>query len=185
MSTDFTNIGFDVKSSEDVYNLIEKCSDDRKKYYKFKDRNFLVIKPDSNSELYYYGDSEGINGAFCEIYYDSPRVITGENWGWVSKPEDELSPELIQVYVDNGKTDFPLNVMILDSFVYADLKLSGELPHLTDVPSFQMGLLQGSFFFRTAYSRCPIPVGLLAFAMRVVNHFYSCKVRKCSSFKNI
>ena len=127
MSTDFSNIGFDVKSSEDVYNLIEKCSDDRKRYYKFKDRNFMVIKPDSNSELYYYGDSEGINGAFCEIYYDSPHVITGENWGWVSKPEGELSPELIQVYVDNGKTDFPLNVMIPDSFVYADLKLSDRL----------------------------------------------------------
>ena len=117
MYRDLSDIGFEIDSKKDIYNLALACGDEDN-IYSLEDLSFAVLGPDENSELWFYGDEEGIVGTDCVPYYKSPHVIEGEYLCWSQSTEERKGYGMIEIMCDGGDTDFPLNITLPDAFMY-------------------------------------------------------------------
>lgn len=128
MSTDYSDIGFSVNSSDDVYNMLANNMDRVTASVQHGKFQYMQLQLDKHSWLYYYGDAEGIDGEYCEPVFLNPHIKNVKTVRWVNA--DEESPSgLLQIFCDGTDTDFPLNVLIPDAFVFRD----EELPDRVDV----------------------------------------------------
>ena len=124
MSTDFSNIGFDVNSEEDVFNLALN-NQEKLKYFEFPPLMYAILELDRNSWLFYYGDEEGLDATSCEIVYKNRHITEGKNWGWINKSQAEMHG-MIQIFCE-GDISFPLNVAIPDAFSFTDCDLGDKI----------------------------------------------------------
>lgn len=125
VSTDFSNIGFVVNSSKDVYDMIVNNTD-KMEIFACGDIQYAILKLDEHSWLYYYGDEDGIDGEHCELVFLNPYFKNVRFTDWVDMPEGHIEG-MIQIFCDGEDADFPLNVVVPNAFVYHDEEMNERL----------------------------------------------------------
>lgn len=125
MASDFSNIGFDVNSSKDIYDMLVN-NQAKLKVYSCGDRQYAILRLDKFSWLFFYGDENGLNGEGCELAFLNPYLQEVEFEKWVNMSEYGANG-LIQIFCEGGAADFPLNVVIPDACKYRNKKMKDSL----------------------------------------------------------
>ena len=112
---DYLMIGIKGDNEEELLDFAQACTPFTR-FGTFEDQEFAVSNINENIELWYYGDEGGVYPTSLEMIHRARQQAEGSVEGWVRFPE-ENNTGLLQVMMDRGDTEFPLNVEILDAFL--------------------------------------------------------------------
>ena len=127
ITNDFSEIGFEVESSDDIYRMLEENVHNVRQSIRCGEKRHIVLELDEHSWLFYYGNRDGIDGTDCELFFKNPNILNVKNNGWVTPTEDGYAG-MIEVFCDGeNATGFPLNVTVPNAYVYSGRELDGRI----------------------------------------------------------
>lgn len=119
MVNDYSCIGLNIPTDDDLYDFATDMAE-QTEFRQSTHGPYAVLQGGSRIELWYYGDKNGVDPYSIELYHRSPITVIGSECGWVRLPEDNMGSGLLYVFLNDGDIQFPLNVEIVDAFLYEE-----------------------------------------------------------------
>ncbi len=117
MANDYYCIGLDITTDDDLHDFAMHMAVQTD--FKHSEYGpYAVLQGGDRIELWYYGNEDGVNPYSIELYHRSLSIVIGSVWGWVRFPEDRTGSGLLSVFLNDANVQFPLNVEIVDAFLY-------------------------------------------------------------------
>lgn len=136
MFTDYSNIGINLgeDARTDIINFVN-ANIDLAEFKQNDNGYYAVMNLGDKIELWFYGDQEGVSSLSMEMYHKVRSYNYGQFIEWVREEEGNDSA-LLQLFMNEGVVEFPLNIEIINPFVLNKENIADENGNVRVVMTF-------------------------------------------------